>query len=106
MSTAAAVFPHDGGTNARMAWREPTPRPKQTLTQLRGKKGSKDGATARFAGIWVTTAVNPTTRNSRNAAHLEEISPNRGVEKMEELEADSETLGGEVRRRDEYTRSL
>jgi len=29
---AAAMFPHDGGTKPGMAWREPTPRPKQTLT--------------------------------------------------------------------------
>jgi len=50
--------------------------------------------------------VYPTTRNSRNAAHLGEISPNRGVEKIEELEADSEMLGGEARRRDEDARSL
>jgi len=103
---AAAVFPHDGDVSARMAWRGPTPRPKQILTQLRGKKGSKDGAAARFAGIGVTTAVNPTTRNSRNVAHLEEISSNRWVEKMEELEADLEALGGEARRRGEGTRSL
>jgi len=95
---AAAVFPHDGGTKAGMAWREPTPRPKQTLTRLRGNKGGKDGAAARFAGIGVVTAVNPTTTNSRNAAHLGEISSNQGVENMEELEADLETLGGEMRR--------
>ena len=61
---AAAVFPRDGGTNAEMAWREPTRRPKQTLTRLRWKKGGENGAAARFAGIGVTTAVNPTTRNS------------------------------------------
>jgi len=48
---AAAVFPRDGGTNAGMAWCEPTPRPKQTLTRLRGKKGGKSGAAARFAGV-------------------------------------------------------
>ena len=35
-----------------------------------------------FAGIGVATAVNPTTTNSRNVAHLREISSNRGVEKM------------------------
>jgi len=45
---------------------------------------------ARFVGIGVTTAVNPTTRNSRNVAHLGEISSNRGVEKLKELEANSE----------------
>jgi len=102
---AASVFPRDGGTKAEMAWREPTSRPKQTLTRLRGKKRDKDGAAARFAGIGVATAVNPTTTNSRNAAHLEEISSNRGVEKMEELEADLETLRGEVRRKDAHGRS-
>jgi len=89
-----------------MAWRGPTPRPKQTLTWLRGEKGSKDGAAARFAGIGVTTAVNPTTRSSRNVAHLGEISSNRWVEKMEELEADLEALGGEARRRGEGVKSL
>ena len=42
----------------------------------------------------------PDDGNSRNAAHLGEISSNEGVEKMEELEVDLETLGGEVRRED------
>jgi len=102
---AAAMFPRDGGVSAAMAWRGPTPRPKPTLTRLRRKKGSKDGAAARFAGIGVTTAVNPTTRNSRNVAHLRGISSNRGVEMMEELEADLETLGGEANHRDEGARS-
>ena len=55
---AAAVFPHDGGTKAGMAWLEPPPRPKQTLMRLRGKKGGKNGAAARFAQIGVATAVN------------------------------------------------
>jgi len=50
-------------------------------------------------------AVNPTTRNSRNVAHLREILSNRWVEKMEELEADLEALGGEARRRCEVARS-
>ena len=50
--------------------------------------------------------MNSTTRNSRNVAHLGEISPNRGVEKMEELEADLEMLRGEARRRDEDATSL
>ena len=59
----------------------------------------------RFAGIGVATAVNPTTAISRNVAHLGEISSNQGVEKMEELEADLETLGGEVRREDARGRS-
>ena len=64
-----------------------------------------DGAAARFAGIRVTKAVNPTTTISRNAAHLEEVSASQEVEKMEELEADLETLGGEVRREDDGVRS-
>ena len=102
---AAAVFPHDSGASARMAWPRPTPRPKQTLTCLKREKGGKDGAAARFAGIEVATAVNPTTTNSRNVAHLGEISSNRGVEKMEELEANSKTLGGKARRRGEDARS-
>ena len=55
---AAAVFPRDGAVSAGMAWREPTPRPKQTLTRLRRKKGGKNGAAARFAGIVVATAAN------------------------------------------------
>ena len=88
-----------------MAWRGLMPRPKQTLTQLRGKKGSKDGAVARLAGIGVTTAANPTTKNLRNAAHLGEISSNRWVEKMEELEVNLEALRGDARRRDEGARS-
>jgi len=50
--------------------------------------------------------VNPTTRNSRDVAHLGEISSNRWVEKMEELEADMEALEGEARRRGEGTKSL
>jgi len=57
---AVAVFPHDGGTKAGMAWHEPPPIPKQTLTRLGGKKGGKNGAAARFTGIGVATAVNPT----------------------------------------------
>jgi len=79
---AAAVFPRDGDASAVMAWCGPTSRPKPTLTRLRREKGSKEGAAARFAGIGVATAVNPTTTNSRNVAHLREISSNRGVEKM------------------------
>ena len=59
----------------------------------------------RFAKIGVATAVNPTTANSRNVAHLGEISSSQEVEKMEELEADLETLGGEVRREGEDARS-
>ena len=102
---AVAVFSHDGGTKAGMAWHGPQPRPKQTLTRLGGKKEGKDRAAARFAGIGVATTMNPTTTNSRNAAHLGEISSNQGVEKMEELEADLETLGGEVRREDARGRS-
>jgi hypothetical protein len=49
--------------------------------------------------------VNPTTTDSRNVTHLGEISSNRGVEKMEEVEANSETLGGEARHRGEGARS-
>ena len=45
--------------------------------------------------------MNPDDGDLRNAAHLGEISSNQGVEKMEELEADLETLRGEVRRRGE-----
>jgi len=101
---ATTVFLRDGEVSARMAWRGLTPRPKQSLTRLRGKKGSKDGAVARFAGIGVTTAVNPTTKNLRNAAHLGEITSNRWVEKMEELEANLEALGGEARHTDEGAR--
>ena len=82
---AVAVFPRDGGTKAGMAWHTPQPRPRQTLTRLREKKEDKDGAAARFTGIEVTTAVNPTTANSRNVAHLGEILSNQEVEKMEEL---------------------
>jgi len=102
---AVAVFPHDGGTKAGMAWHGPESRPKQTLTQLGGKKEDKDRAAARFAGIRVATAVNPTTANSQNAAHLGKISSNQGVEKMEGLEADVETLRGEVGCEDERARS-
>ena len=102
---AVAVFSHDGGTKAGMAWHGPQPRPKQTLTRLGGKKEGKDRAAARFAGIGVATAVNPTTANSQNAAHLGKISSNQGVGKMEGLEADVETLGGELGREDERARS-
>ena len=49
--------------------------------------------------------MNPTTAILRNVAHLREISASQEVEKMEELEADSEMLGGEVRREDECVRS-
>ena len=73
---AAAVFLRDGEVSAVMAWCGPTPRPKQTLTLPREKKGSTGGAAARFAGIGVATAANPTTENLRNAAHLGEISSN------------------------------
>ena len=90
---------------AGMAWHGPTPRPKQILTLPKDKKGSKGGAAARFAGIRVATAANPTTKNLRNAAHLGEISSNRWVEKMEELKVNLEALGGEARRRDEGERS-
>ena len=75
------------------------------LTRLGEKKEDKDGAAARFARIGVATAMNPTTANSRNVAHLGEISSSQEVEKMEELEADLEVLGGEVRHRDEGARS-
>jgi len=102
---AVTVFPRDGEVLAGMAWRGLTPRPKQTLTRLRGKKGSKDGAAARFAGIGVTTGANTTTKNLRNAAHLGEISSNRWVEKMEELEVNLEALGGKARHRDEGAKS-
>jgi len=47
----------------------------------------------------------PDDGNSRNAAHLGEISSNEGVEKMEELEVDLEMLEGEVRREDARGRS-
>jgi len=73
---AAAVFPRNGEVSAAMARREPTSRPKQNLTLPKEKKGSKGGAAARFAGIGVATAANPTTENLRNAAHLGEISSN------------------------------
>lgn len=102
---AVAVFPRNGGTKAEMAWHGPQLRPKQTLTRLRGKKEGKDRAAARFAGIGVATAVNPATANSQNVAHLGKISSNQGAEKMEELEVDLETLGGEVRCEDERARS-
>jgi len=102
---AAAVFPRDGGVPAGMTWRGPTPTPRLTLTRLRRKRGGKDGAAARFAGIGVATAVNLTTMNSRNVAHLGEISSNRGEEKMEELEVNSKMLEGEARRRGEDARS-
>jgi len=101
---AVAVFPRDGGTKAGMAWHRPQPRPRQTLTLLGEKKEDKDGAVVRFTGIGVAMAVNPTTIISRNVAHLEEISSNQEVEKMEELQADLETLGGEARREDERAR--
>ena len=81
------------------------PRPKQTLTQLGGNKEGKDRVAARFAGNGVATAVNPTTANSQNAPHVGKISSNQGVEKMEGLEADVETLEGEVGREDEHARS-
>jgi len=61
---AAAVFSHDGGTKAGMAWHKPPPRPKQALTRLEWKKEGKGRVAARFAGIGVATAVNPTTTNS------------------------------------------
>jgi len=73
---AAAVFPRDGEVSAAMARREPMSRPKQNLTLPKEKKGNKGGAAARFAGIGVATATNPTTENLRNAAHLGEISSN------------------------------
>jgi hypothetical protein len=73
---AVAVFPRDGETKAVMAWCGPTPRPKHNLTLTKEKKGSEGGAAARFAGIGVATAANPTTENLRNAAHLGEISSN------------------------------
>jgi len=71
---AAAVFPRDGEVLAGMAWCGPTSRPKKTLMLPREKKGSKGGAAARFVGIGVATAANPTTVNLRNATHLGEIS--------------------------------
>ena len=101
--SAVAVFLHDGGTKDGMAWHGPQSRPKQTLTRLGGKKEGKDRAATRFAGIGAATAVNPTTANSQNAANLGKISSNQGVEKMEGLEADMETLGGKVGREDERT---
>ena len=73
---AATMFPRDGEVSAGMAWCGPTPRPKQALTLPREKKGNKGRAAARFAGIGVATAANPTTMNLRNAAHLGEISSN------------------------------
>ena len=73
---AVAVFPRDGEVSAVIVWCGPTPRPKQTLTLLSKKKGGKGRAAARFAGIGVATAANPTTENLRNAAHLGEISSN------------------------------
>jgi len=73
---AAAVFPRDGGVSAAMAWRVSTSRPKQTLTLPNEMKGSKGRAAVKFAGIGVATVANPTTMNSRNAAHLGEISSN------------------------------
>ena len=73
---AAAVFPRDGEAIAVMAWCGPMPRPKHNLTLLSEKKGSKGRAAARFAGIGVAAAANPTTENLRNAAHLGEISSN------------------------------
>ena len=69
------------------------------LTRLREKKGDKDGAAERFAGIGVVTAI------SRNAAHLGEILASQEVEKMEELKEDMETLGGEARRKGKGARS-
>jgi len=75
-SGAAAVFPHDEGVSAAMAWRGPTSRPKRTLTLRKGKKGSKGRTAVKFAGIGVATAAKPTTMNSRNATHLGEISSN------------------------------
>jgi len=39
---AAAVFPHDGGVSAGMVWREPTPRPKQTLTRLKKEERRRE----------------------------------------------------------------
>ena len=52
------MFPRDGEVLAGMAWCGLTPRPKQTLTLPREKKGSKGGSAARFAGIGVATAAN------------------------------------------------
>ena len=49
--------------------------------------------------------MNPMTSISRNAAHLEEILASQEVEKMEELKADTGTLGGEARHKGEGTRS-
>jgi len=101
----AAVFPHDGVTKAGMAWHRPQRWPRQALTWLREKKGGRDGAAARFAWVGVARTVNPTTAILRNAALLGEISVSQEVEKMEELEADSETLGEEARREGESARS-
>ena len=102
---ALAVFPHDGVTKAWMGGHRPRPWPRQALTWLRKKGEGRDRAAARFAGIRVTTAVNPTTTTLWSAAHLGEISTSQEVEKMEELEADSQNLGGEVRHEDESVRS-
>ena len=60
----------------------------------------------RFAGVGVVAAVNLTTAILGNGAHLGEISASQEVEKMAELEADSETLREEARHKDESTRSL
>jgi len=100
-----AVFSLDGVTKAGMAWNRPRRWPKQALTWLREKKGGRDGAAAWFAGVRVATAVNPTTAILRNVAHLGEISASQEVEKMEELEADSEMLGKEARHEGESVRS-
>ena len=82
---AAAVFPHDGGTEARMAWHEPTPRPKQTLTQHGEKKGGKNGAAARFAGIGAATAVNPTATTCEIQLTSERSRPTKGWRRWRSL---------------------
>ena len=58
-----------------------------------------------LVGVGVATAVNLTTTNSRNVAHLGSILSNREVEKKEDLEADSVTLGEEARHEEVGMRS-
>ena len=50
--------------------------------------------------------MNPTTENLKNTAHLGVISACQEVEKMEELEADSETPREVMRLEDEGAWSL
>ena len=75
---AAAVFPYDGGTKAGMAWHGPQPRPKQTLTRLERKKEGKNGVAARFVGVGVATAVNPTTATREMQLTSRRSRPTKG----------------------------